>query len=304
MTGSSDASRRISAGERETPGFRIGLAALLAATLSACGGGRDGPAGGSGSVLKNGGATTDQAAASVPGAAGERGIDCAATGAQHGDGPDVIGVTVGMPAGQAFQKIACSDPAMDVHYKEIDGSESIRLPPLPNGQRPKYNIVAHRGGTTVHAYLIGLPGQERVISVNRTLRFERENAPAVAALVAQLEAKYGRLLRTPAIQDSYTAGAVRSAEGRAVTATDDPLFLRCMADGSLYSLTGECGLSVVVSIYPRSDNPELVDYFDVSILNGNYGQQQVEAFVAYARGADQQRRNAEVEAASGRRPTL
>ena len=139
----------------------------LALALGACGGGGSDDAEADAGPRNNAMAAATGGrppAASVRGTVSDQRLDCAAINARRGEGPDIAGVTVGMPAEQAFQKVACSDPALYVGYSETDGD--FMLPALPDGRRPRVRISTSGGqeGTTFRVGLLGQPGQERVIS--------------------------------------------------------------------------------------------------------------------------------------------
>lgn len=229
-------------------------------------------------------------------------FDCAAINAQHGEGPDIVGVTIGMPAEQAFQKVACSNPQLRVQYSQTGG---FRVPPLPNGERPRTMIVTDGGQERVQVTLVGLPGQERVVAIKRETQFGAGDAPAFTTLRQQLESKYGTLVREAYQENTYTAGALRSADGRVIAANDDPLFMRCLPStvGSV-DVRGDCGLSVGVRIEPMPNNDSLARRLVVSMTHGSFGMAQIDAFAAHASSADQQRRESEVGAAAGRAPRL
>lgn len=261
---------------------------------------------GSGGAPTDAGVGQGQAgAASTARTADELGLDCNAVAAQRGEGPDVVGVTIGMSADQALQKIACSNRALRVEASDRGG---FALPALPDGRRPRTTITGEGGQERVVVGLIGLPGQERVVTIRRTIQFASGQEPVIANTVAQLEQKYGSLSRSSVQRGALTVQSLRNANNQPLDPSDSLLGTRCALSVGMQvgepDLQGDCGLSVSATIQPSAANEQLAGRLVVSMNNGAFGMQQVEAYRTAARGAAQQRQAQEVQDAGGRAPAL
>lgn len=288
------------------------IALILAAGLTACGDSSDSASdgtgtGGEGSSLESGAeaGTGDNAMAAAgvdAGTADLQRLDCKSINEKKGEGPDIAGVTVGMTAELAFQKIACSNPALKVEYK-TDGGFS--LPALPDGSQPRKMIVTDGGQEEFMATLVGTAGQERVVLLRRTLRFSEGQEPVLTALVQQLNGKYGNITRDASYTNRFIGGVLRSADNRPVDASNRSLFYRCMPETSgSFSLYEECGTSVGVRIDPSDSNAELANTLTVALTNGKYGLRLIEEFKAHAAQAASNKAQQEVKDAAGRAPSL
>ena len=243
------------------------------------------------------------------GTAEREGFDCKTVNTQTSDGPDVIGVAIGMTADLAFQKIACHAPALDVEYQTSGG---FRLASLPDGSVPRKLITVDAAQEEIDAWLVGLPGQEHVVGIRRELSFGDGAEPATEILADQLRDKYGEMIQSDICCGRVVAGVVRTADKRLVPADNASQFRRCLpsTSGSI-SLKEDCGLSVSFRIEPKDDNPALIKKLTVTMAHGRYGSRLIDEFNEFAANADAERQASELEAArretdeaSGRRPAL
>jgi hypothetical protein len=157
---------------------------------------------------------------------------------------------------------------------------------------------------------MGLPGQERVVSVAREERLAADHSPTVESVLAALRQKYGQPTedrpasenRLPVLRWAY------DPLGRLVAGTS-PLVGRCVGssdpDGALH-VTPDCGLVVQAILIPLKSNPDLVDRIQVGAVDhaATYG---LVSSVEQGLGQiDQRRRAQEVEKAgkSAKGPTL
>lgn len=253
------------------------MASCLALALTACGGSDD-AGNNSTDAMQPGNATAGETgeATAGNGTASAQRLNCNAINAARGEGMDIIGVTIGMPVEQAFQKIACSNPDLQVNLEtRSDGSRYIK---------------AEFGEEDIAVQLSGVPGQERVTEIRRKIVNEAGKEPALAGLLAQLETKYGKPLPFP-----YGYKAVHRKDGTLVTSDTDPLFIACP-----FEQVGECGTTVTIEVHKAPNNPELVRLLSMYMMNPSYTQEQNAIFKDHMKTADEQRRRKEVEEASGR----
>lgn len=235
------------------------------------------------------------------GTADAESINCSGLAAPNG--PDVVGVSIGMSAEDAYRAIACSNRSLRVTYSDQGG---FQLPPLPDGRRPRKSIHGENNQERIDVALVGMPGAERVVTIRRTVAFAQGQEPALNTLIAQLQQKYGALTHNPNQYGAWSGHALRGPDNQPIP-TGSLLESRCAVSVGMNAgqpdLLGDCGLSVAVHI-EFGANEQIARQLMVSMSNGAFGVQQIEAIVAIARGAAQQQQAREVQEAAGRRPTL
>ena len=155
------------------------------------------------------------------------------------------------------------------------------------------------GQTRYYVGTMGLPGQERVISVAREEYFPQGQLPTVDSIAQALIAKYG----TPTAQtDNGPSRALTwkyDPTGRLVTETS-PLYNSCSISASPdagNSLSPDCGVTVSANIQRSSDNPGLAHSLAVASQNGAAGYAAIENTEQALARADQQRRDREMQQA-------
>ncbi|MEM6890640.1 MAG: hypothetical protein AAF636_21280 [Pseudomonadota bacterium] len=226
-------------------------------------------------------------------------LDCPTIMQGDSETADIVGVTVGMSATMAYQRIACSNPALTVTMTNEAGFE---MPRLPDGTKPMSLIKADGGQEEFTVWLAGKPNEERVIALRRELTFGSGHEPPTSTLVQQLADKYGTL--TVNRYNGDEGGVVRTADNRLLTDNSNTLFSRCLPDdrGSI-SINDTCGLSVGVAVKPKRENKDLVDKLTVTITHGKYGQRLLGEYRDFAANAEAQQRQSELEAAEQRATT-
>lgn len=149
---------------------------------------------------------------------------------------------------------------------------------------------------------MGLPGQERVLSVAREERFATGQNPTMETVTTALLKKYG----TPTRNQRATSGQLPLLRwaydplGRLVTETS-PLFSSCIGtsdpNGGV-NLSPDCGIVVQAMLIPQKDNPDLVDRMQVGVVNQAGGYRMITDTEQALGQVDQQRRTQEVEKAT------
>ena len=127
---------------------------------------------------------------------------------------------------------------------------------------------------------LGVPGQERVLSVSRQEYYPSGQLPGVENTERALIAKYGPPSKTldRAASTSFDGGFRNlywqyDTLGRKITETS-PLIMQCLADPSpdaATSLSPDCGVIVSASIMRSSSNPGLAHGMAVASQNGAEG---------------------------------
>lgn len=269
--------------------------------LAACGSGNQSNPSGSPDIM-NGSANAPEQRQSARGTAAADNINC--NGIQRGNGADVVGVTIGMSADDAFRAVACSNPALRVSFSNQGG---FGPQALPDGRTMRKTITAEAGQERIQVSLVGLPGQERVVAIRRSINFERGQEPSATTLIAELQQKYGALDHNPNQYGAWSGRSLRDANNQPLSSEGPNGTLvgsQCSMGLLQDNLIGECGLSVGVEISLSRENQQLASRLVVSMSNGSFGVQQVEAVRAQAQGQAEQRQSQEVQNAQGRSPNL
>lgn len=145
---------------------------------------------------------------------------------------------------------------------------------------------------------IGLPGEEKVLSVAREEWFAADRYPTLASVQKALVDKYGQPTDAHAEQNYQTktyrmqwrrnSRQQPAPEGYCSTGADP--------DGAT-NYSPDCGISVAANLRQRADNPDLVEFLQVSVIDkaGGYA-----AIVATEKGLerlDAERRAAQLQQA-------
>jgi hypothetical protein len=157
---------------------------------------------------------------------------------------------------------------------------------------------------------MGLPGQERVLSVAREERFAVDQSPTLETVTAALLKKYGTPSfgsrpsgsQLPVLRWAYDPQGRPVAEGSALQhrciGSSDP-------NGGL-NLSPDCGLVVQAMLIPLKSNPALVDRMQVGVVDHAGGYRMITETEQGLGQLDQQRRTMEIDKASknAKTPTL
>ncbi len=238
---------------------------------------------------------------------------------------DVVGVRPGMTYDEAVNVVLCSH---DLLIVEQDDMRAFQIQAFGQKLRHGFNarfaappktseqIIAEmqdrataRGNNQViedmqpgqskwYVATIGLPGQERVLSAAREEWFAADRYPTLASVQQALIDKYGQPTDAHAEQNYQTmtyrmqwrrdARQQPAAEGRCATGADPD---------SATNYSPDCGISVAANLRQRADNPDLVEFLQVSVIDkaGGYA-----AIVATEQGLerlDAERRAAQLQQA-------
>lgn len=224
---------------------------------------------------------------------------------------DVLGVTMGMPAQEAYERLACANPAFVVEFKPGQGFD---LPEIPGGSQPRSLINADAGSENAVVYLVGLPGQEKVYAMTRKIEFGEGAEPPVANLLATVTAKYGA-----GIEHVTLAGTDYEARIHSVAYSPTGIllgagnadFTACASENiraNSVQMNSSCGLTIDYEVDPKKENTGLAKALYVTVADQRGAMQAIEAYKAYAgnvvarRKADElNRANQAVQNASGTR---
>lgn len=147
---------------------------------------------------------------------------------------------------------------------------------------------------------MGMPGEERVIAVARTERFEAERNPTMASVEQALVKKYGAPTRRQVSGTTINLGWVSDASGRPLTETS-PAYNSCSvapsADGGA-NFSPDCGITVGARVFAKRDNDQLAERMDVGVVDQAGGYDAITKTEAALEAMEMQKRAADVQNAA------
>ena len=186
---------------------------------------------------------------------------------------DILGVRPDMTPAAAQKVLGCASPPYEVTEGEANGN--FGTPPFPNGTLAKGGFSANRPATAgeptdkIGVAYVGLPGKEMVAGLSRTMDYPAGKEPNLNDIKNGLIAKYGRPskaddgLGATVIHWLYSPSGTLLVEG-------NPSYTDCTlsaSDSGSFSVSSECGLTIMASIAHSGDNPSSASRLDLSIIN-------------------------------------
>lgn len=221
------------------------------------------------------------------------GINCSAFKNPKESPRDILGVTYGMSAEDAFARIACANPAFKVKFSTTQGFETEKL---RDGSLPRKSIEANAGLERALVYLMGLPGAEKVIAVEREVEFGDESEPPFETIVSRLKQKYGESSGSTASSNSLHNWISYSPDGQKI-GTDNSLYSDCtnyQSTSASISINSGCGLTIFYTVRAKSDNAGLAKSFKVRVVEQRNAMDAITSF----------NEAAQLQAAEGRQQEL
>lgn len=241
---------------------------------------------------------------------------------------DVVGVRPGMSWDEAVNVIECDNPMLvvtentsrtyriethgvkirqgfDARFAEArvqkTGQEIIREMQRDAMRRANnaYEAPLQPGQTRYYVGTMGLPGQERVISVAREEYYPEGQLPTVDSVAQALIAKYGTPTQERDNGPSRSLIWKYDPTGRLVTETSS-LYNSCSMNASPdagTNLSPDCGVSVAADIKRSTNNPGLAHSLAVASQNGAAGYAAITNTEQALARADQQRQASEMRQA-------
>lgn len=238
---------------------------------------------------------------------------------------DILGVRPGLTYDEAAAVVECADARLKVVEETSRGYQmnlygmKVRQgfnarEPEPQREMSSQEIMRQmqdeamaRGSNRVKQDLqpgqskfyvstMGLPGEERVVSVAREQWFEEGRNPPVESVFESLIKKYG----TPTERNPNNPNFVRwnyDSMQRLITESS-PLYMACQVQATPdagNTLTPDCGLSIAALVWPLKDNPDLAQFMQITVVDQGGGFAALEATQAGLDALDAQRRQGELE---------
>lgn len=315
----------------------IAIALLGGCTLAACGSGEpgNGSATGSGTPAAASRAASGNATAAEVAAEARGKLKCPRNPRSPQRPPgapvdDVVGVRPGMTYDEAMQAVLCTHELLVAS----DAGRNFQI--QTHGQKVRQGFVARfakervqrtpeeimrdlqdsamaRGSNRVvrdvnpgeakwYVATMGLPGEERVISVSREEWYEAGKQPTAASVEQALIAKYGPPgKRSHAMNDNRRhLSWIFDLRQRPVTEAS-ALHNQCFAiadPDAGNNFSPDCGIVIAASIYPLRDNPELAEFLQVAVVDQAGGYQAITETEQALQHQESLRRKEEVERAS------
>lgn len=228
--------------------------------------------------------------------------------ARAADAPvdDILGVRIGQTYDEARELVLCSHPLLVVTESRDRGFQieshgrTLRQgfdakPARARVERSAREIVQDMqdeamgrglnratreigpGESRWYVGTLGLPGEDRVISIAREEWFQADHQPTTASIAQALAAKYGTPGRIADVGTMQLYSWTWEAAGRRLV-EGAPLYPVCRGNPSPdapTNLNAECGLTIEASVHVLPSNPGLAEYLRVSIVD------QAGAYAAY-----------------------
>ncbi len=282
--------------------MKAGLALSLIVSLAACGrdrGGTDNFTTANGALA---GGNAMGATVTVPAVAEQSTPACPTP--SPAPGLDIVGIHVGMSADEAFQRVVCAAPNLQIAYRSYSSNPYDYVSrPYPADTRDFIETRVSNGVApdSFRVQLAGRPGQEQVVAILREMNFAPGTEPTIATLEAELRRKYGLVNGLPPEQRlryGFAATGLVGADGRA---SAGQIEYRCTARDTSGPPRLDCPYFVIAEVRPRPDNPELAKEMRVEISSGPHAARMAAAYNT-ASTAAAERQRAEERAAANRRP--
>jgi hypothetical protein len=176
---------------------------------------------------------------------------------------NVAGIELGMSVNDAIERIRCAAPSLQVSVQEYSSNR-------PGGDRfvIAQDASSRNLGEEFRLEQEGLPGQEKVYSIARHLRFTPGSEPLVANVVEELNRKYHLIMEQERHFPRRWFGRRYEATGlerRGNSSTCFPTHYGGV--GATGNPDERCGLAIFASIEPQSGNEALAEKVTVFIAD-------------------------------------
>lgn len=210
------------------------------------------------------------------------------------DGPDVLGLRLGMPAPEAQRLVRCHLPeavvetqkewfeGLRMHGVKLDAQAFTALTgrtvpcdlaSLQSRRRcgPGGRVWEHEA-EVIQVATLGLPGEETVMGVWRAQNFEAGQMPALQDMVAALLQKYGEPTLHSVVPNGPVELAWLGAPDGSALGSGSPQARRCRQGLSStprghQSFDSDCGLSIVATVLAARTNPALASHVSVGLTH-------------------------------------
>lgn len=188
-------------------------------------------------------------------------IDCDAvkpqTAPKGEPADDILGVRQGMTLDQVKGVLQCKN----ANYAINTNTNTLSLP--EGGQMSRINLNADTGLDKVNVWLVGPPGGEQVVHVDRATEYAAGQEIALESITQELAAKYGSF---DAPYGNNSGLIVRSRDGQRMS-KDNSSYGECSNHDVRTDRVLPCLNVVTFEVKPSQQNPALASGFGVAVTN-------------------------------------
>lgn len=282
----------------------ITAASMLAIALAGCSGGKPTASDQSANM-----AETAPVASASPASSEPEKPDC--SNLPKGDDKpdnDIAGIDMGMNADDALRIAKCNAEGFRVEVKEDDSVT------LPDGSHPRGSIVMEKDNDRIDAFLVGVPGQEKVVALMRGKAFPDGEEPTMDQMRADIAQKYNpvspQVIGTTRYGDTLVLALTPDGQRLPDDKVSDCTFTFGQTVGvnrnALGQLKEQCGVTKKIELRPKGSNRALVGAFSIWIGDQNGVFKAARATGAAVQAMHAEKRDAEAKkaASESRTPNL
>lgn len=172
---------------------------------------------------------------------------------------DVGGLRQGMSEEQVRGVLLCKNPSYAINASK----HSLSIP--SGGQMSQINLNADTGLDKVNVWLLGPPGKEQVVHIDRTLEYPSGKELPIANIAQDVAAKYGSF-DDAGSGDQRSGWIVRSREGERM-ANNNISYGECRSHSLRTDKSLPCLHAISYEVVPNQQNPALASRFNVAITS-------------------------------------
>lgn len=172
---------------------------------------------------------------------------------------DVGGLRHGMTEEQVRGVLLCKNPSYAINTSK----NSISIP--TGGQMSQINLNADTGLDKVNVWLLGPPGGEQVVHIDRTIEYPSGKELPIANIAQEVATKYGTF--DDAGYGSQRSGwIVRSRDGERM-ANSNTSYGECRSHSLRTDKALPCLHAISFEVVPNQQNPDLASRLNVAITS-------------------------------------
>lgn len=181
------------------------------------------------------------------------------TAARGQPADDIVGLRNGMTQDQVRGVLLCKNASYAINVSKNSAS-------LPSGaQMSQINLNADTGLDKVNVWLLGPPGGERVVHIDRTTEYSVGKELPIANIAQEVAGKYGMFDDTNSGNQS-SGWIVRARDGARMTNSNSSYF-ECRSHSLRTDKVLPCLHAISYQITPSSQNPALASRFNVALTS-------------------------------------
>lgn len=172
---------------------------------------------------------------------------------------DVGGLRHGMTEAQVRGVLLCKNPSYAINTNK----NSVSIP--TGGQMSQINLNADTGLDKVNVWLLGPPGGEKVVHIDRTIEYPGGKELPIANIAQEVTSKYGTFDDT-GYGSQRSGWIVRSRDGERM-ANSNTSYGECRSHSLRTDKALPCLHAISYEVVPNQQNPDLASRFNVAITS-------------------------------------